>query len=285
MKIIGKVSDCTFIAEKLRRGGVTIGFVPTMGFLHQGHLSLIRMAKKQCDRVIVSIFVNPTQFGPDEDFKKYPRDIKRDTALAEKEGADFIFHPTAKEMYGRGHRTVVVVKELGNIMCGKYRPGHFEGVATVVLKLLNITRANRVYFGEKDYQQMVIIKKMVSDLNVDVKVVSAPTIREKDGLAMSSRNRYLTKKERENAVILYRCLNLANEMIKGGKRNLAQIQKEILGELNRNEFLKKVDYFEFRDPENLEEKSRVESSDRRILAAVAAWFGDTRLIDNMVIKL
>ena len=259
--------------------------VPTMGFLHEGHLNLIRMAKKECDKVIISIFVNPTQFEPGEDFKKYPRNIERDSILAEKEGVDYIFYPAAGEMYKSRHKTLVEVKDLGSIMCGRYRPGHFAGVATVVLKLFNIINAHKAYFGEKDYQQMVIIKRMVEDLNLDIEIVSGPTIREKDGLALSSRNKYLSREERENAVILYRCLNLAKDMIIKGEEDLRKVQKKVLGQLKKNKFVRKIDYFEFRDPLTLDEKKSVGKNDRKILAAVAAWVGSTRLIDNMVIKL
>jgi pantoate--beta-alanine ligase len=285
MEIVKKVKDCTEISKRLREKGLTIGFVPTMGFLHEGHLSLIRAAGKQCDRVILSIFVNPTQFGPGEDFKKYPRDIKRDRQLAESEGVNYIFYPTVSEMYKSDHRTFVDVRELGEIMCGKYRPGHFTGVSTVVLKLLNITKANRVYFGKKDYQQMVIVKKMAEDLSVDVDIIGIPTVREKDGLAMSSRNSYLDKSERENAVILYKCLNHAKVMIKGGERDLKVVHKKIMGELEGNSFVRKVDYVDFRDPFNLKEISILGDFDKRVLVAIAAWIGNTRLIDNIVIKI
>jgi len=285
MEIIKKIKDCKLIIKKLREKGYIIGFVPTMGFLHEGHLNLIRMAKKECDKVIISIFVNPTQFEPGEDFKKYPRNIERDSILAEKEGVDYIFYPAAGEMYKSRHKTLVEVKDLGSIMCGRYRPGHFAGVATVVLKLFNIINAHKAYFGEKDYQQMVIIKRMVEDLNLDIEIVSGPTIREKDGLALSSRNKYLSREERENAVILYRCLNLAKDMIIKGEEDLRKVQKKVLGQLKKNKFVRKIDYFEFRDPLTLDEKKSVGKNDRKILAAVAAWVGSTRLIDNMVIKL
>lgn len=285
MRVIKKISECKSTIKKLRGQGYKIGFVPTMGFLHEGHLSLIKMAKRECDKVVLSIFVNPIQFGPNEDFKKYPRDIKRDRVLAEKEGADYIFYPSAKEMYDKDYKTTVEVKELGSIMCGKHRPGHFVGVATAVLKLLNTINAHKAYFGEKDYQQLVLIKKMVNDLNIDTKIIGGPTIREKDGLALSSRNRYLSKEERKNAVILYRCLNSAKDMILKGESDLEKIRKKVLEELRGNIFIRKVDYFEFRDPYTLQEKKEVEKNTKKILAAVAAWIGETRLIDNVLIKL
>jgi len=243
------------------------------------------MAKKNCDKVFLSIFVNPTQFGPEEDFKKYPRDIKRDSALAEKEGVDYIFYPTVQEIYGSDHKTMVEVKELGKIMCGKYRPGHFAGVTTIVLKLFNIIDAHKAYFGQKDYQQMVIIKKMAADLNLDIEIISGPTIRERDGLAISSRNKYLSAEERSNATILYECLSLAEDMVKNGVKDLGKIKRIILGKLEDNRFVKSVDYFEFRDPRTMEEIKRVDNGHKSILAAAAVWIGKTRLIDNMIIKV
>jgi len=285
MEIIRKITKCKLIVNDLKKKGCKIGFVPTMGFLHEGHLSLIRMAKKDCDRVFISIFINPTQFGPGEDFKNYPRDIRRDSSLAEKEGVDYMFYPTVKEMYGSDHKTVVEVKELGNIMCGKYRPGHFAGVTTVVLKLFNIVKAGKAYFGQKDYQQMIIIKRMVEDLNLDIEIVSGPTVREKDGLALSSRNKYLSAEERKNATILYECLILAKDMIEKGEKDLEKIKKIIMVKLKGNRFVKNIDYFEFRDPRTLEDRKRVNKDYKNILAAIALWIGKTRLIDNMIIKV
>ncbi len=285
MEIIRKITKCKLIVNDLKKKGCKIGFVPTMGFLHEGHLSLIRMAKKDCDRVFISIFINPTQFGPGEDFKNYPRDIRRDSSLAEKEGVDYMFYPTVKEMYGSDHKTVVEVKELGNIMCGKYRPGHFAGVTTVVLKLFNIVKAGKAYFGQKDYQQMIIIKRMVEDLNLDIEIVSGPTVREKDGLALSSRNKYLSAEERKNATILYECLIMAKDMIEKGEKDLEKIKKIIMVKLKGNRFVKNIDYFEFRDPWTLEDRKRVNKDYKNILAAIALWIGKTRLIDNMIIKV
>jgi pantoate--beta-alanine ligase len=285
MKIIKKINECKSIVNFLKNKGYKIGFVPTMGFLHEGHLNLIRMAKKDCDKVFISIFVNPAQFGPGEDYKKYPRDIKGDSTMAEKEGVDYIFYPTAKEMYDTEHKTVVEVKELGNIMCGKFRPGHFTGVTTVVLKLFNIIDVHKAYFGQKDYQQMIIIKKMAADLNLDIEILCGPTIREKDGLALSSRNKYLSMEERRNATILYRCLNLAKGMVKNGERDLEKIKKIVMGRLKENKFIKRIDYFEFRDPQTLKERKKLGKDYKNILAAVAVWIGDTRLIDNIIIKV
>ena len=285
MKILKKITECKSVVNNLKKKCFIIGFVPTMGFLHDGHLSLIRMAREACDRVFISIFVNPIQFGPGEDFEKYPRDMKRDISLAEKGGVDYIFHPTEKEMYGPDFKTSAEVKELGSIMCGKYRPGHFAGVTTVVLKLLNIVRPDKAYFGQKDYQQLVMIKRMVDDLNLDVEIIGGPTIRENDGLALSSRNKYLYAEERENATILYGCLKMAKDMIKKGEKDLEKIRKVVITDLGKNRFVKKVDYFDFRDPRTLDHLKRVDKGSENILAAAAVWIGRTRLIDNMIIKV
>lgn len=285
MEILKKITECKSVVDNIKKSALTIGFVPTMGFLHKGHLSLIRKAKKECGRVFVSIFVNPIQFGPGEDFKNYPRDIKRDTFLAENAGVGYIFYPSVKEMYGLDFKTAVEVRELGDIMCGKYRPGHFAGVATVVLKFFNIIRPDRAYFGQKDYQQLVIIKKMVSDMNLDVKITGCPTIREKDGLALSSRNKYLSDEERKNATVLYGCLTEVKDMIKKGEKDLEKIRKMIMIDLKKNRFIKKVDYFDFRDPETLEHIKNVNKNNKNILAAAAIRIGMTRLIDNMIIKV
>ncbi len=285
MKEIKKIIECKSVVEKLRKKGYKIGFVPTMGSLHDGHLNLIRMAGRECDCVIMSIFLNPTQFGPGEDLGKYPRNFRKDCIKAKNEGVDYMFHPGVEEMYPPGHRTWVEVGGLSSIMCGRFRPGHFKGVATVVLKLLDIINPDNAYFGEKDYQQMVIVRRMVKDLNLGVKIISCPTVREEDGLAMSSRNKYLSKEERKEAVILYRCLNMADSMIVEGEKNLKKIKDKLKGELKDNKFVKKVDYFDFRDPLTLEKKNRVRSGDKEVLAAAAAWIGNTRLIDNVIIKL
>jgi len=285
MKIIKKISECKSIISSLRQKGYKIGLVPTMGFLHEGHLNLIRMAKKDCDKVFISVFVNPVQFGPSEDFKKYPRNIKRDCLLAKKEGVDYIFYPGVREMYSGDHKTFIEIKELDKIMCGKYRPGHFKGVATVVLKLFNIIKAHRAYFGQKDYQQLIIIKKMVDDLKLDIQIISGPTVRESDGVALSSRNKYLSTGERRNAVILYESLIVAKDMIECGEKNLERVKKKVKEKLNKNRFVSSVDYLEFRDPVTLEERKRADGKQKKLLIAAAVWIGKTRLIDNMVIKV
>jgi len=285
MKIVNKIKDCKSVLKKLKEKGRRIGFVPTMGCLHEGHLSLVRAAVKECDSVAVSIFVNPTQFGPGEDLDKYPGNFERDCMMAEKEGVGLIFHPDAAEMYPPGYGTFIEVGQPGTIMCGQFRPGHFRGVATVVMKLLDIISPDRAYFGEKDYQQIVIVKRMVEDLNLDVEIINCPTVREKDGLAMSSRNRYLSRGERKSAPILHRCLSMAVGMVAKGERDLAKIRGKAVSELKRSDFVKRVDYFDFRDPVTLEKKKVIKGTDKKILAATAVWIGGTRLIDNMIIKL
>jgi len=211
MKIIKKIAELKKSVNKIKSKNKIIGFVPTMGYLHEGHLSLIRIARKKSDYVVCSIFVNPAQFGPNEDFNRYPRDLKRDEGLLKKEKVDLLFYPSVKEMYPDGYKTYVEVEELSSILCGKSRPGHFRGVTTVVLKLFNIVQPDITVFGEKDYQQAMIIKQMVKDLNLDVDIIIAPIVREPDGLAMSSRNTYLSPEERTNAIILYRALIWAKD--------------------------------------------------------------------------
>ena len=283
MQIIKNIKECKKIIGGLKKNGQTTGLVPTMGCLHEGHLSLVRAARQECDKIVMTIFVNPTQFGEGEDFEKYPRDLKRDTALAENAGADYIFAPDPEEMYRKNSKTFVEVEGLSAPMCGKKRPGHFRGVATIVLKLFNITGADNAYFGEKDYQQLAIIKKMVSDLDLDIKIISCPTIREKDGLALSSRNKYLLKEERENAPIIYETLKKAKKMLEDGEEDFKLIAKQAIHKIRQAPHVKKIDYFDIRNAETLEEiNTRTTNMD--ILIAAAAWFGETRLIDNIVIK-
>lgn len=280
MKKFTKIKPLTKYILNIKKKVKKIGFVPTMGYLHEGHLSLIREAKKKSDIVAVSIFVNPTQFGPKEDFRKYPRDLRRDVKLLKKEKVDILFYPTAVEMYGtkgiNSKNTFIGVPELSNKLCGKYRPGHFRGVATVVAKLLNIIQPDYAYFGKKDFQQLVIIKKMAEDLNIPVKIIGCPLIREKDGLAMSSRNKYLTKSERNDALILYRSLKEAVLMIKKGEKNTDIIINKIK---NMIETVKsaKIDYVYIVNPDTLEPVEIVKKKD---VIVMAVWIGKTRLIDN-----
>jgi len=279
MEVIESISKMKTLAKEWKRQGLSIGFVPTMGYLHEGHLALVRRVKELSDRVVVSIFVNPIQFAPGEDYQRYPRDLERDKALLEKEGVDVLFSPKAQEMYPPGFQTYVEVKELSSGLCGRYRAGHFVGVATVVLKLFNILQPDIAVFGEKDYQQLKVIQRMVQDLNLDVKIISHPTVREEDGLAMSSRNTYLSPEERKSAIALYKALNLAEELINQGERKVATL-KEKLKEFIESYPYTKVQYIEFVHPETLKEVERV---DEPTLLALAVFVGKARLIDNKII--
>ena len=284
MEIIKKSKHTVSTFELLKSKGEKIGLVPTMGYLHKGHMSLISRARAECSKVIVSIFVNPMQFGPEEDFARYPRNFKKDCSLCQKAGADYIFFPSTDEMYEKDFKTFAEVQDLGDIMCGRERPGHFRGVCTVVLKLFNIIRPNIAYFGQKDYQQVVIIKKMIKDLNVPVEIAECPTVREKDGLAISSRNKYLSYDERKNAVVLFQSLKLAEELIINGQENLENIRKAAIEKLESTPFVSKIDYFDFRDNDTLCEIERIDQKAERILIASAIWIGETRLIDNILIE-
>ena len=230
--------------------------------------------------MFISIFVNPTQFGPEEDFEKYPRDFEKDCRLAEKAGVDYVFHPCPKSMYRHVFSTFVQVKGLDNIMCGRNRPGHFMGVCTVVLKLFNIIKPDIAFFGQKDYQQLMILKKMTQDLNLDVNIVAGETIREKDGLALSSRNKYLDPDQRKNAAVLYKSLKLAENILKNGM-GAEKARKEAMGLLKTNKFIKKIDYLDIRDAESLEKIVDAECKSD-ILIAAAVWVDNTRLIDNII---
>jgi pantoate--beta-alanine ligase len=264
---------------RLKRKGRIIGFVPTMGYLHEGHLSLMRKARKNCDTVIVSIFVNPLQFGPKEDLKKYPRDLKRDISLCKKY-TDILFHPSAKAMYPDRFLTQVGVNKLSDILCGASRPGHFKGVITVVNKLFNIVLPDIAYFGQKDAQQAIIIKKMVEDLNMPVKIKVMPIVRERDGLAMSSRNSYLSKIERRDAVILYRSLALAKILVRKGIYDSQEIMRQ-MQRLISNKKTANIDYISIVHPETLASLKTIET---KALALLAVFMGKTRLIDNMLIE-
>lgn len=280
MVVVQKIQEMKEIVKRLKKEGKSIGFVPTMGYLHEGHLSLVRLSKQQNDITIMSIFVNPIQFGPNEDYDRYPRDFERDKSLAEKEGVDYIFYPSVKEMYPEDFKTVVSVKKITEIMCGKSRSGHFDGVATVVLKLFNIVNPDRAYFGQKDAQQLAVIKQMVKDLNLDVEIIPCPIVREQDGLAMSSRNVYLSEEERKSAAVLYRALNLAKEMIEKGEKDVFVI-KRAMEEMILKEKHTKIDYIEFVNSDTFEVVSKVEG---KILIALAVFVGKARLIDNIVVE-
>jgi pantoate--beta-alanine ligase len=257
----------------------TIGFVPTMGYLHEGHISLVNKAREENDVVFVSIFVNPTQFGPKEDFRNYPRDLKRDLAMLEP-ATDYVFVPADAEMYPEKYNTWVEVNDITDRLEGVIRPGHFKGVTTVVNKLFNIVRPTKAYFGQKDAQQVAVIKKMVTDLNMDLEVVACPTMREKDGLAMSSRNTYLTPEQRKAAVVLSRALRMAKELWTNGETESAEIRQEMTS-LIRKEPLAMIDYVSIADNETLKEIHRVKTP---ALVSLAVKIGKTRLIDNIVLE-
>ena len=260
--------------------GVSVGFVPTMGYLHEGHKALIKESKMQNDLTVVSVYVNPTQFLPGEDYTRYPRDLDRDVAICEELGVDVVFAPTDGEIYPEGARTEVRVKDLDEILEGEFRPGHFTGVATVVLKLLNIVQPDRAYFGEKDYQQLKIIERLVRDLLLPVKVVPVSIVREKDGLAYSSRNVYLSKEERESALSIYKSFLLAQELIKKGERRAEVLREEMERFIKSFPLVSKIDYIAFTDPD-LNPKDRVDRGDRIL---IALWVGKTRLIDNWKVE-
>lgn len=281
MEVITSVSEMQSRAAKLRSDGKVIGFVPTMGYFHEGHLSLMRRARSECDIVVVSIFVNPIQFVPGEDYERYPRDVERDLRMAEGVGVDIVFHPSVEEMYPEGYATYVNVEGLTEGLCGAFRPGHFRGVTTVVAKLFNIVMPHRAYFGEKDYQQLVVIKRMVRDLNFPIEIVPCPTVREEDGLAMSSRNVYLLPDERKAALSLSRGLMAAQKMFMSGERDAATL-KRIVEEHLRSSELVRPQYVEVVDAETLEPIERVE---RDAVIAVAAFVGKARLIDNVVLRV
>ncbi|HAR62245.1 MAG: pantoate--beta-alanine ligase [Candidatus Margulisiibacteriota bacterium] len=275
-----KDDDPERLREFLKRElGKRIGFVPTMGFLHDGHLSLVDAARKENDIVVVSIFVNPLQFGPSEDFEKYPRNIEKDCYLLEKSGVDFVFMPSPKMMYPSQALTTVAVPHFQNILCGKSRPGHFDGVTTVVAKLFNLVKPTNAYFGLKDYQQFVIIKKMTVDLNFDIAIIGCPIVRESDGLAMSSRNSYLSQIEREQARHLYRGIHsIANEIF-SGEFDLDRFKKRFDSYITESIPNAKIDYFEVLDAFTLE---AVSESTTHVLLATAVFIGTIRLIDNMI---
>ncbi len=276
MEIIKTISEVRRITAAWKQEGLSIGFVPTMGYLHEGHQSLIERAASENDRVVASVFVNPLQFGPTEDFSSYPRDLERDMAVCGSAGAHMIFHPEADEMYFSDFCTYVDMDSLTEGLCGKSRPGHFRGVCTVVLKLFNIVGADRAYFGEKDAQQLAVIRRMVRDLSMGVEIVGCPIIREKDGLAKSSRNTYLSPTEREAALILKKSLDAGRKLANEGERNAKRIV-DTIREYLLTEPLARLDYVELVDALTME---KVEAVDRQVLVAVAAYVGKTRLIDN-----
>src|SRR5690554_1381884 len=277
IKTIPEMRD---LVARWRKNGESVGLVPTMGFFHQGHLALMKKARQENEEVVVSLFVNPTQFGPGEDFEQYPRNRERDEKIAEEAGVDAVFNPAAVEMYDREFQTFVDLTELPQGLCGAARPGHFRGVATVVTKLFNIVQPERAYFGEKDAQQLRVIKRMAVDLNIPVDIRAVPTVREEDGLAMSSRNTYLSPEERQAALVLSKSLFFAKAQVETGERNSERL-KEKMKELITGEPLVSLEYLEIRASDTLRPVSIIAEE---VLIALAARAGKTRLIDNITIN-
>lgn len=279
--IIETINELNAQLSPYRKGGKSIGFVPTMGFLHEGHLSLIKRAKAENDIVVVSDFVNPTQFAPNEDFESYPRNIERDEELATVAGADFIFHPSVSEIYPEGSSTFVEVEgDITKVLCGESRPSHFKGVTTVVAILFNIVKANKAYFGQKDAQQVAVLIQMVRDLHMDVELIVCPIIREEDGLAMSSRNTYLSEEERKQSVVLNKALKLAEVAFNNGENNINELINIITNKINEMP-LADIDYISIYDYPSLRVINNI---NQEAISAVAVRFGKTRLIDNIILK-
>lgn len=279
MKIVSTVEEVRAEVKKWREDGLSVGLVPTMGYLHEGHKSLIDKAVEQNDKVVVSVFVNPIQFGPTEDLATYPRDLERDAVLCENAGVSLIFHPEKENMYFDDFCTYIDMENLTKGLCGKTRPTHFRGVCTVVGKLFNIVQPDRAYFGQKDAQQLAVIRRMVRDLNFNLDIIGCPIIREEDGLAKSSRNTYLSPEERKAAVILHKGLVKGEEMVRSGEKNSAAVINAIR-EIIESEPLAKIDYVEIVDFDNIQPVETIEGT---VLTAVAVYIGKTRLIDNFII--
>lgn len=278
MKIIKSAKEMQSFSETLRNQGNIVTFVPTMGYFHEGHLNLMREGRKRGDCVVISIYVNPTQFGPNEDFEQYPRDFERDLAMAETVGVDVIYYPSDQDMYPPNYQTYVTVEGVTDNLCGLSRPGHFRGVATVCAKLFNAVKPHLAVFGKKDFQQLVVIKRMVQDLNLDLEVIGMATTREPDGLAMSSRNIYLKADERKSALSLSRSLKMAKELYEQGERDAAKIAGNVKNHIESNLYTK-IDYVQICDTTTMKDVVRLE---RECVIALAVRVGKTRLIDNYV---
>ncbi len=281
MLVVNKIDELRKVLKEKRKGGCSVGFVPTMGALHAGHASLIRRSAREHGCTVVSIFVNPSQFNEVSDFEKYPKNQENDRIIAENEGASILFCPEANEIYPDGFETSVIVGQVADTLCGAARPGHFRGVAGIVLKLLNIVQPDDAYFGQKDAQQIAVIKKMVRDLNLDVRIEACPIIRERDGLAMSSRNIFLNDTERSEAVILPTALETAKRLVREGVRETGEIKKCVASLIGRSK-LAEVDYIEIVDADTMQ---TVPSVNGRALLALAVRFGKTRLIDNIMLQV
>jgi len=278
MEVVKNIQEMKKISNNLIENKKTIGFVPTMGYLHEGHLSLVRKARENNDIVVVSIFVNPTQFGPNEDYNSYPRDLDRDLELLKNLNVDYVFTPEVSDMYPEDFSTFVEETQLSKFLCGRSRPGHFRGVCTVVTKLFNIVRPTRAYFGQKDAQQFRVLRRMIRDLNMDVEMIELPIAREKDGLALSSRNTYLTPEERKEATRLYKSLLKAKELVESGIKDTQIIKSEMKKILDQP--LLKIDYIEIVDEKTLKPVNKVEN---KVIVALAVYVGKARLIDNIIL--
>lgn len=281
MEVVKTAAGMRDIVERARAGGRITGLVPTMGFFHEGHLELMRRAAADCDMVVVTLFVNPTQFGVGEDLSDYPRDLERDMRMAESVGVDYLFNPGVEEMYPDGFQTSVEVEEASGVMCGLNRPGHFRGVATVVAKLFNIVPADRAYFGQKDAQQLVVIRRMARDLDFPLEIIAVPTVREPDGLAMSSRNTYLTDEERTQATVLFKALQSARDLVEKGARSASAIEDETK-RIVATAPLVDLEYVEICDNIYLR---RLDTLSGQVLIALAARVGKARLIDNILVDI
>lgn len=280
MKVVNTIAEVRDSVKAWKREGLCVGLVPTMGYLHEGHQSLMKAARGDCDRVVVSVFVNPMQFGPGEDLESYPRDMNRDMAVCEEAGVDLIFHPEPSEMYHDDFSSFVDMNTLTGNLCGKTRPVHFRGVCTVVSKLFHIVTPDRAYFGQKDAQQLAVIRHMAADLNEDIEIVGCPIIRESDGLAKSSRNTYLDARERTAALCLSRAVFAGQKMVSDGEKDAAKIRQAMV-EIIEAEPLAKIDYVQLVDFGTLEDTDFIEGP---VLAAMAVYIGKTRLIDNFIVE-
>lgn len=278
MKVTGKIHEIREEIKGWKKVGLTVGFVPTMGYLHEGHASLMKEAKKQCDKVVVSIFVNPMQFGVNEDLDSYPRDLEADKVLCQQVGVDLIFHPQVEEMYAEGFCSFVDMDGLTKELCGKSRPIHFRGVCTVVNKLFNIVQPHKAFFGQKDAQQLAVICRMVKDLNMDIEVIGCPIIREEDGLAKSSRNTYLNEEERKAALILSKTIFMGEELVRKGERSSIKLLS-LMREMLASEPMAEIDYVEAVSMDTIE---KIQILEGNVLVAIAVKIGRTRLIDNFI---
>lgn len=283
MVIADKIESIRQQVSEWKKSGLSVGLVPTMGYLHEGHKSLIDAARRDNDRVVVSIFVNPMQFGPNEDLESYPRDLKKDARLCEEAGVDLIFHPQPEEMYAPGFCSYVDMNGLTGELCGKSRPGHFRGVQTVVLKLFNIVTPDRAYFGQKDAQQLAVVRRMVRDLNVGTQIIGCPIIREADGLAKSSRNTYLNEKERQAALVLSRSLHVGKALAEAGETSAQAIRQAITQEIEK-EPMARIDYVDVVDFDSITPIEKLDAASGDVLVAIAVFIGKTRLIDNFIVE-